>query len=238
MELSPSFFAGAEEGIRVVGSFHELLTTRFSGRLNAICWPRELPGDFGEVAACLDVAPGITTLDESLLPGLPVSASGRTAIDAMLADLDRLRAHGLSPVLDCIEGRLPEEEPGPVRTDVSSFHADSATVAADTWLCTYQGAPSEGLRNEDARRRVDAPETRAALLEIYGGDEGPGFNAFLAENFYDLHYEPLPSARPFSFGVGNLWRIALEYPGCPVPPCIHRAPLTLPGHPRRLLLIS
>ncbi len=236
--MTPSAPAIDDPCIRIVGSFHELLTTPFVGRLNAICWPRELPGDFREVADHLDVRPGITTLEESLLYQLPVSASGRTAIDSMLADLELLRAHDLSPVLDCVEGHEREEEPGPVRTDVSSFHVDQATIAADTWLCTYLGASSEGLRNEEARRRVDIPGTRAALRQMFGGGEEKGFLEFLKENFYDLHYAPLPGARPFSFGVGNLWRIALEYPGCRVPPCIHRAPCSLPGQPRRLLLIS
>ena len=64
------------------------------------------------------------------------------------------------------------------------------------------------------------------------------FLAFLNENFYDLHYAPLPEAQPFSFGIGNLWRVAIEYPGSPVPPCIHRAPITHPGQPSRLLLLS
>ena len=45
-------------------------------------------------------------------------------------------------------------------------------------------------------------------------------------------------AEPFSFGLGNLWRIAVEYPDSPVPPCVHRAPATIPGRPPRLLLIS
>ena len=77
-----------------------------------------------------------------------------------------------------------------MRTDVCSFHADSATGVADTSLGTGRGAASEGLR---------------------------------------LHYAPLPHARSFSFGKGNLWRIAVDYPGSPVPPCIHRAPATLLG---------
>src|SRR5204863_1001747 len=115
-----------------------------------------------------------------------------------------------------------------VATDVVSFHVDSATVEADTYLCTYHGAPSEGLRNDEAQRRVEIPETRAKLLKLYGGADDAGFLDFLNENFYDLHYAPLPQTRPFSFGVGNLWRVATEHPGCPVPPCIHRAPATVP----------
>lgn len=224
--------------IKVVQSFQELVTTPFGGVINALCWPRILPGDFGEVVERLDVGQGITTLDDSRLLSLRVSAAGQAAIDLLLEDQRLLRAHGYSPVLDCINGYLRSENPGPVPTDVFSFHADSATVEADTWLCTYHGPPSEGLRNDEAQRRVDIPEIRAELLQLYGGKNDDDFLEHLNENCYDLHYAPLAQARPFSFGVGNLWRIAVDYPGSPVPPCIHRAPETRPGQPPRLLLIS
>jgi len=87
---------------------------------------------------------------------------------------------------------------------------------------------------------VDIPETRARLLQHFEGvsDEYADFREYLAENCYDLHYAAVPEARPFSFGLGNLWRIAVDYPGSPVPPCIHRAPETIPGQPPRLLLLS
>jgi hypothetical protein len=109
---------------------------------------------------------------------------------------------------------------------------------ADTYLCSYTEAASEGLRNDEAVRHVDIPETRAQLLEEFGGEDDDAFLEFLNGNYYDLHYAPLPHAQPFSFGLGNLWRIAIEYPGSPVPPCIHRAPTTFPGQSPRLLLIS
>jgi hypothetical protein len=125
-----------------------------------------------------------------------------------------------------------------VSTDVYSFHADSATAPADTYLCSYTEAASEGLRNEDALQRIHIPETRAALLRGFGGEDNEAFREYLAENCYDLHYAPTPNAQPFAFGLGNLWRIAVDYPGSPVPPCIHRAPITRPGRPPRLLLIS
>jgi hypothetical protein len=121
---------------------------------------------------------------------------------------------------------------------VYSFHADSAPVATDTFLCSYTESSSEGLRNEDARRCVEVAETRAALLERFGGNDDDAFLAYLRENCYDLHYVPISQAQPFSFGLGNLWRIAVDYPGSPVPPCVHRAPATIPGRPPRLLLIS
>jgi hypothetical protein len=158
------------------------------------------------------------------------------AIDVMLEDLKRLRELGRDPVLNCIHAYPRDRDPGPVATDVFSFHADSAPVEADTWLCTYHGTPSEGLRNEDALRRVDIPATRAELLKVFGGADGDAFRDFLQENCYDLHYAPRSKARPFSFGVGNLWRIACDWPGSPVPPCIHRAPETVPGEARLLVI--
>ena len=219
-----------------VNSFAELVTPPFANGVNARCWRRELPGDFGEVVAQLGSGEGIVTLDEARLNGLALSAAGAVARDILLADQRLLREHDLAPVLNCIYG-YPRDV-GPVPTDVFSFHADSAPVPADTWLCTYHGAPSEGLRNEEAQRRVELPATRAELLKLFGGADDEAFREFLNEQCYDLHYAPLAGAQPFSFGVGQLWRIALDYPGNPVPPCIHRAPTTLPGDSPRLLLIS
>ena len=223
--------------IRYVGSFHELVTAPFQDGVNALCWSRELQGDYEEVARHLQVREGITTLEEEQLLSLPVSPAGRLAIEQMLADQRLLREHDLDPVLDCVLGGLRDENPGPVPTDVFSFHADSATVEADTYLCTYFGPSSEGLRNDEACRRVDIPETRAALLSLFGGEDDEGFAEHLSDECFDLHYAMLPGAQPYRFGIGNLWRIATVHPGCPVPPCIHRAPETLPGQ-RRLLLIS
>ena len=232
--MTPSSY----QRIKVVGSFDELLATPFADGVNALCWPRTLPGDFAEVVGLLGVGEGITTLDEARLRSLPVSAAGRAAIDFLLEDQRLLRAHERDPVLNCIHGYPRDEDTGPVRTDVFSFHADSAPVETDTWLCTYHGRASEGLRNEEARRRVDIPETRAELLKLFGGEEDDDFREYLSEHCYDLHFAPIPQARPFSFGLGNLWRIAVDWPGSPVPPCIHRAPETRPGEPPRLLLIS
>lgn len=223
--------------IKLVGSFEKLISTPFGDGVNALCWPRVLPGNFSEVVAQLGVGPGITTIDDERLQGIFLSDAGRLARDILLEDQERFRSRDLLPVLDCIHGYLDVDE-GPVPTHVQSFHVDSATVVADTYLCTYHGPASEGLRNDEARRRVDIPETRAELLKIYGGEDGDDFHEYLGEYHYDLHYAPLPHAQPFSFGLHNLWRIACKYPSSPVPPCIHRAPATLPGQAPRLLLLS
>lgn len=223
--------------IKRVRSFQDLVSTPFTDGVNALCWERTLPGDFGEVVQLLGVSEGVTPIDEARLRVLPVSAAGRIAIDVLLEDQRLLREHGAAPVLNCFLSYPREEDPVVVPTDVYSFHADSAPVEADTFLCTYYGAPSEGLRNEEAQRRVDIPATRAELLNLFGGDDNADFCEFLAENCFNLHYGPSETARPFSFGQGNLWRIATDWPGSPVPPCIHRAPENLPGQSPRLLLI-
>ncbi|MSU51375.1 MAG: hypothetical protein EXS37_20185 [Opitutus sp.] len=236
--MTPFSLPSGYAHIKAAASFHELVTTPFGNGVNAICWERTLPGDFGEVVERLGAGAGITTLDEAKLRTLPVSAAGQIAIDVLLADLRRLQEHDLDPVLNCIDGYPRDEEPGPVATDVFSFHADSAPVEASTYLCTYHGPASEGLRHDEAQRRVDLPETRAKLLELHGGADDDDFRVYLKEHFYDLHYAAVPHARPFSFGLGNFWRIAVDWPGSSVPPCVHRAPETRPGEPPRLLLIS
>lgn len=224
--------------IKVVQSFDELVSTQFGVGVNALCWPRTLEGDFGEVVARLGKIEVITSLDDAGLLQLTLSDAGKAARNMLIQDQKRLRDMGLSPILDCIPCYPRDDDPGPVPTDVYSYHADSATVETDTWLCTYHGAASEGLRNEDAIRRVDIPETRAELLKLYGGKDDGDFLIYLSENCYDLHFVTKPDAKPYTFGMGHLWRIATQYPGSPVPPCIHRAPATLPGQPPRLLLIS
>jgi hypothetical protein len=227
----------ANPHIRLVSSFAELVAARFTNGVNALCWERTLPGDFGELVARVgDADEPIVVLDEARLRQLPVSAAGRAAAEAILNDLRLLREQDRDPVLNCIYGYPRDEEAGPVPTDVFSYHADSAPVEADTWLCTYYGSPSEGLPNADVIRRVDDPTTRAELLRQYGGDDDDEFRDYLHEHCYDLHYAPRPDARPYSFGIGHLWRIAVDWPGSPVPPCVHRAPATIPGQPRLLVI--
>jgi hypothetical protein len=225
-------------GVKLVSSFDELVSTPFAGALNALCLRRELPGDFREVARSIPASSGITTVEIGDLRDLQLSENGRIARDILIRDLEMLANFDLSPNLDCIYDAPRDIRGGPIATDVYSWHADSATVPADTYLCSYAGAPSEGLRNDEAIRRVDLPEMRAQLLALYGGTDDEGFADFLEENCYDLHYAALPSAGPFSFGLFNLWRIATQYPGAPVVPCVHRAPTPPASALPRLLLMS
>ena len=222
---------------REVGSFEELATASFEEGVNAFCWRRSLRGDFSEVVGKFEVEEGITQVDGEDFDDLDLSPAGREAVGMLLEDLRLLKELERDPVVNLIDGYPRDEEPGPVATDVFSYHADSAPVEADTWLCTYHGASSEGLRNEEAVKKVEIEAIRAELLRIYGGADDEGFRDFLTECCYDLHYAPIEGAKPYPFGFGNLWRIAVDWPGSLVPPCVHRAPLTVPGDPVRLMMI-
>jgi len=220
--------------VQVVASFDELLGTPFQGEVNALCWARSLSGDFAQVVRLLGPPAGVTEYDEATLRALPLDAAGRLAVDVIVGDLRLLAAYGRDPVFNGVNGYPRDDDAGPFATDVMSFHADSAPVPAETWLCTYFGAATEGLPHNEAERRVDIPASRAQLLARWGGDDDEGFRSYLQTHSYDLHYLPFPTARPWSFGVGHLWRIAVAWPGCPVPPCLHRAPDT--AAPRLLLI--
>lgn len=226
--------------VQFVHSFQELAETPFAGNINAMCWERTLPGDFAEIVTCLGDSYGqsMITLDPTTLRTLPLNAAGHLARACMLADFNRLSERNLTPELNCVYAYARDERSEVIAADVFSFHVDSAPCEADTWLCTYHGQASEGMSNDHAQRMIDIPHIHAALLAVYGGADDAGFRDFLIENAYDRHYATLPQARPYSFGVGNLWRIATAHPRCPVPPSIHRAPPTKPGDSPRLLLIS
>jgi hypothetical protein len=235
------FFAPAGyDRISVVDSFEALVSSAFGPKVNAICWRRTLHGNFDELAAHFKDEKEVVSLDEMFIRNIwaDLSPEGRMAAEQLLEDQRLLQRHGLSPSLECVARYQRDDMSEIIPTDVYSFHADRATVAADTYLCSYNEAATEGLRNDLAQRHVDVPSIRAKLLDLFQPEEtGGDFETYLMENCYDLHYAATASASSFSFGIGNLWRVAIEYPGCPVPPCLHRAPEATPGKPR-LLLIS
>jgi len=220
---------------RWVDSFEALLEP-FQAGVNAKCLSRTLDADFDALTAALapraDDEGGVLVVDDALLRKL--HGVDARAVEVLLDDRARLAALGREPQLNLIT-HYPRDTRGlPVSVDVHSFHVDRAPVEADTFLCTYAGASSEGLDDEDALRRIDDPTIRAALRELHGRDED--FDDFLTEGCFDLHFAKRPGARPFSFGVGHLWRLSVAWPGAPVTPCIHRAP-DADGRPR-LMLIS
>lgn len=216
-------------------NFQDLVSTPFSGVINAICWSRQLTGDFSEIVGKLALSGNITTIEQEELQELQLSEQGQLAREIILNDLAALKAHGASPTLNVISYYDRDDTFPILPTDVYSFHVDRSPVPTDTFLCTYYGDPSDILPNSQGKKKVLIPEIRDELKKLYdGADEG--FETFLSDNFFDLHYQATTDARPVSLGVGHLWRLAVDHPESQVPPCIHRAPEERSGQNRLLLI--
>ena len=225
----------SEQPIHEVDNFKELVSTPFQGAMNAICWTRKLAGDFSELVARLTLHENITLVERADLLALELNEQGQLAREILLNDLELLKAHGASPVLNLIKHYERDTTYPFFPTDVYSFHADRSPIPTDTYLCTYHGAPSELLPNAQAEQKVLVPELRNALKKQYGGGE-EGFETFLRDHFFDLHYRAQAMASPISLGQGHLWRLAVDYPGSHALPCIHRAPVESGGQLRLLLI--
>ncbi len=221
--------------IHYVTNFLDLISTPFHKEINAICWSRKLIGDFSEIANKIELNGNIAALDEHELFELQLSEQGQLAREFILNDLKLLEAHGASPTLNLIKYYDRDDTYPFFPTDVYSFHVDRSPLPIDTFLCTYYGESSEILPNSQAKQKVLVPEIRDELKKIYhGADEG--FESFLSEHFFDLHYLPKPEALPISLGLGHLWRLAVDHPESIVPPCLHRAPKEKNGKNRLLMI--
>ena len=225
----------AEKQIHCVTNFQDLVSTPFNGDVNAIAWVRKLSGDFSEIVEKVELNGNITVIDEDELRELQLTEQGQLAREILLNDLQLLTAHGASPLLNIINQYDRDDAFPFFPTDVYSFHVDRSPIPTDTFLCTYYGESSDILPNSQAIKKVLVPEIRAELKKLHDETE-EDFESFLTENFFDLHYQAKSNARPISLGLGHLWRLAIDHPESPVPPCIHRAPKEKYGQ-KRLLLI-
>ena len=221
--------------IGTVATFSELVHTDFMGVLNALCWYRNLDGDFSEIVAQLSLKENITEVSPEDLNALQLSEKGHRAREIILNDLQLLADFGASPSLNLLKCYERDDEFDFISTDVYSFHVDRSPIATDTFLCTYHGAASDIIANSEAVQRILIPEIRAKLKELYDGPS-EGFEDFLKENYFDLHYQVHPDAKPVNLGLGHLWRLAVDHPKQKVQPCIHRAPIENEGKYRLLLI--
>ncbi len=221
--------------IQTVCTFSELIHTRFQGETNAICWERNLNGDFKEIVSKLRLRENITEVDAEDLLSLTLSEHGALAREIILNDLKALTEFGAAPSLNLLKNYKRDEEFDFISTDVYSFHVDRSPTGTDTFLCTYYGASSDILSNDQATQKILIPKVREKLKEVYSGKEEE-FGSFLRENYFDLHFEPATGARPVNLGSGHLWRLAVDHPGQQVLPCIHRAPAENDGEYRLLLI--
>lgn len=221
--------------VGVVSTFSELVNTHFQGTMNAMCWHRDLAGDFREIVQKLSLEDNITEVSAEDLLLLDLSEQGNLAREIILNDLQLLTDFGALPSLNLLKCYERDEEFDFISTDVYSYHVDRSPVGTDTFLCTYHGAASDILPNDQAVQKILIPEIREKLKELHNGPEDE-FETFLKEYFFDLHYQPLPDAKPTNLGLGHLWRLAVDHPDQKVLPCVHRAPVENDGEYRLLLI--
>ncbi|MFY8180824.1 MAG: DUF1826 domain-containing protein [Flavobacterium sp.] len=231
--MNPTFSNSKQIGI--VTSFSELIQTDFEGIRNALCWYRNLEGDFKELVSKLQLKENITEVTPKDLLALQLSPQGNCAREIILKDLQDLTDFGAAPVLNLLQCYERDTDFDFITTDVYSFHVDRSPIATDTFLCTYQGAASDLIANDEAQQKILVPEIRAQLKDLHDGPEAD-FEDFLKENYFDLHYQTQPNATPINLGVGHLWRLAVDHPTQQVLPCIHRAPIEKDGEYRLLLI--
>jgi hypothetical protein len=223
----------ADTQILRVKHFQDLVSRPFQGENNAICWTREISGDFEEIVNKVELDENITVVSEEDLQELTLTQQGQLAREILLNDLRLLTAHGAAPVLNVIKNYDRDDDFPFFPTDVYSYHVDRSPIPSDTILCTYYGEASEILPNSEVTQKILIPEIRAELKKLYHGTE-EGFEDFLIENFFDLHYQAKPEAQGISLGIGHIWRLAIDHPESKVLPCVHRAPVE---KTKRLLLI-
>ncbi|ENX13068.1 hypothetical protein F895_02796 [Acinetobacter sp. CIP 64.2] len=221
--------------IKVVSSFSELVNTRFQGEMNAICWSRNLMGDFKEIVTKLELKEKITEVFIEDLMALKLSEKGNLAREIILSDMQLLSDFGASPSLNLLESYQRDQEFDFISTDVYSYHIDRSPIATDTFLCTYYGVASDILPNNQVEQKILIPDIRNKLKNLYDGPEAE-FEHFLEDYFFDLHYQPKPDAQPVNLGSGYLWRLAVDHPTQQALPCVHRAPAEKEGEYRLLLI--
>jgi hypothetical protein len=221
--------------IGMVSSFSDLVQTDYKGVMNALCWHRNLEGDFAAIVSQLQLKENITEILPEELLALQLSESGNRAREIILNDLQLLANFGASPSLNLLKCYDRDDEFDFIATDVYSYHVDRSPIATDTFLCTYHGAASDIIPNEQAEQKILIPEIRKKLEALHQGPSKE-FEDFLKENYFDLHYQAKPNAMPVNLGIGHLWRLAVDHPKQQVLPCIHRAPLENEGEYRLLLI--
>lgn len=227
-------FSGSSQ-IGMVSTFSELVNTDFVEEMNALCWYRNLRGDFNEIVSQLQLKENITEVDPKDLLVLQLSEKGNIAREIILNDMRLLADFGASPSLNLLKCYDRDDEFDFISTDVYSYHVDRSPIATDTFLCTYHGATSDIISNEQAEQKVLIPEIRKKLAALHNGSSEE-FENFLKDNYFDLHYQAQPHAVPINLGLGHLWRLAVDHPKQQVLPCIHRAPLENEGEYRLLLI--
>lgn len=231
--MSNTFYDNSQIGM--VSTFSELVHSDFKGEMNALCWYRNLEGDFAAIVEQLQLKGNITEVYPKDLLALQLSEKGNIAREIILNDLRLLADFGASPSLNLLKCYERDDEFDFISTDVYSYHVDRSPIATDTFLCTYHGVASDIIPNGQAEQKILIPEIRKKLAALHDGPAAE-FENFLQENYFDLHYQAKPHVAPINLGLGHLWRLAVDHPKQQVLPCIHRAPVEKEGEYRLLLI--
>ncbi|BCU64791.1 hypothetical protein ACBO_15820 [Acinetobacter bouvetii] len=194
-----------------------------------------MTGDFKEIVAKLHLVENITEVSTEELLALQLTKQGNLARETILNDMQLLADFGASPSLNLLKNYERDDELDFFATDVYSFHVDRSPIETDTFLCTYHGAASDLVSNDQVEQKILIPEIREKLKQLHDGPEAE-FENFLEEYFFDLHYQLKPNAQPVNLGLGHLWRLAVDHPTQKVLPCVHRAPVETDGEYRLLLI--
>jgi hypothetical protein len=221
--------------IQPITNFNDLVATPFKDSENFLCWQRSLSGDYHEIIQQCISTENITIIDPEQLLNLNLSAAGQLARNIILNDFQLLTDYGAAPTLNIIKQYDRDSTENIFPTDVYSFHIDRSPVPVDTFLCTYYGATTEILPNAQSIQKIQIPEIRNQLKNNFQGTDA-AFEIYLTEHFYDLHYTALPNTQPIQIALGHICRLAVDHPGSPTLPCIHRAPLEIAGEYRLLLI--
>jgi hypothetical protein len=108
--------------IGMVSTFSELVHKDFKGEMNALCWYRNLEGDFSAIVSQLELKENITEVNPQDLLALQLSEKGNIAREIILNDIRLLADFGASPSLNLLKCYERDDEFDFISTDVYSYH--------------------------------------------------------------------------------------------------------------------
>jgi hypothetical protein len=89
--------------IGIVSTFSELVQTDFTGATNALCWHRNVEGDFAAIVNQLQLQENITEVTPEDLVALRLTEQGSRAREIILKDIQLLTDFGASPALNLLK---------------------------------------------------------------------------------------------------------------------------------------